>query len=338
MKAIQITKHGGPKVLVPADVPVPELNEDQLLINVKAAGINFADILSRQGLYADAPRPPFTPGYEIAGVVEKVGTNVTGFSEGDRVTAITNFGGYAEYAVSHPAFTFKLDNSVSFIYGAAIPINWITAYHSIFFTGIVNKGDRVLIHAAAGGTGIAAVRLLKSRGCVVFGTAGSENKLKFLKNIGVDYPINYREEDFSKAVKNVVGERGIDLIIDSIGGDYIRKGLKLLRANGRIVVMGFASFAGKSKVAISFRSLKKFMVSPFHLMGYSNAVYGVYISRIIKDRPDLCTKAFSKVVEMLNAGKISPTIDSMYSLENAADAHRLIENRKTIGKVILNNE
>jgi len=227
MKAVQITGHGAPGMLKLVDAPDPEPSDDQVLIKVEAAGINFADILSRQGLYADAPPPPFVPGYEVAGTIAGIGKDVRDLKEGDRVTALCGFGGYAEYAISVPLFTRKLADNVSFYSGAAVPVNWTTAYHSIYLTGPVNAGDRALVHAAAGATGIAAVKMLKASGCTVFGTAGSDRKVGFLKNIGVDYPINYREEDFVKAVKKAVGERALDLIIDSIGGVSIRKGLKL---------------------------------------------------------------------------------------------------------------
>jgi len=338
MKAIRITEHGSPETLRIMDMPVPEPSDDEVLIRVHAAGVNFAEILSRRGMYPDAPPLPFTPGYEVAGTVEKTGRNVTGLETGQRVAALTDFGGYAGYALAVPAFTAPLGDAVSFIYGAAVPVNWITAYHSIFHTGPVTAGDRALVHAAAGGVGIAAVQLLKAAGCVVFGTAGSAQKVKFLKNLGVDYPIHYRENDFMTAVNDIIGPRGLDLVIDSIGGDYIRKGVKLLRANGRLIVLGVASFVGKSRAAITWRYWRKFMISPYHLLGNSHGVYGVNVKCLIKQRPDLCERVFRTVMNMLNAGEIVPVIDSMYPLEGAAEAHARLESRKTIGKVILVNE
>lgn len=338
MKSVQITGHGAPEKLKLTDAPVPEITDDQVLIKVAAAGVNFADILARQGLYPEIPKLPFIPGYEVAGTIEKAGKNAQNLKQGQRVAAFTNYGGYAEYAVSVPRFTAALDPSVAFTDAAAVPVNWLTAHHSIFYTGPVQKGDRALVHAAAGGVGIAAVNLLKNAGYIVYGTAGSDEKLDFLKSIGVDFPINYRTSDFQQVIEKESGLNSLDLIIDSIGGDYVKKGLKLLRANGRLILIGAASFAGLSKIARIWKYMRTFKIGPFHLIGNSHGVYGVSITKLIKQRPDLAEAQFRKIISMLNAGEIKPKIDGAYPFEKAAGAHARIESRKSIGKVVLINE
>lgn len=340
MKAVQITGKGSAHTLKPVEIEKPKPTSGQILIKVEATGVNFADILARQGLYPDAPPMPFVPGYEVAGTIEECDSSVNDLKTGDRVVAFTNFGGYSEYAVSVPMFTRKISDDVTFESAAAIPVNWITAYHSIFNTGPVNPGDNALVHAAAGGTGMAAVHFLKQAGCTVFGTAGSPEKMDFLKQNGVDHPINYRGEYFSDAIQNVFdgrpeGSKGLDFILDSIGGDYLRDGLKLLRANGRLITMGFASFAGKSKIAIMLKMLRKFMINPINLLGHSTGVYGVYLAKIMKERPDLCSQAFDRIIAQLNEGSIRPVIDSTFPLSDAGKAHERIESRKSIGKVVL---
>ncbi|MFC1553829.1 zinc-binding alcohol dehydrogenase family protein [candidate division KSB1 bacterium] len=338
MRAIQIIKSGSPESLKIVELPIPEPREKEVLIKVFASGVNFADVLARQGLYPDSPDLPFVPGYETAGIVEKCGKNTDDFQPGDRVVGLTNFGGYAEYAVSPQIFTRKLDPSISFTAAASIPVNWITAYHCLFFTGPVNKDDKVLIHAAAGGVGSAVVQLLKNHGCYIIGTTGSNEKAEYLKDSGVDLVINYKEEDFADIVTKHFGRESIDIIIDSVGGDYYNKEWKLLRANGRIVSLGVASFSGRSKIYIMLFLLKKFRTNILKLLGNSQGVYGVNIRKIFVQRPDLAGAAFDEIMKLLKSGRINPVIDKVYALEDAYKAHRRLENGENTGKIILENK
>ncbi|MFC1564564.1 zinc-binding dehydrogenase [candidate division KSB1 bacterium] len=335
MKAVYITKTGSSEFLEVREAPVPEPAPDEILVKIHAAGVNFADILAAQGYYPDAPKTPFIPGYEVAGVVEKSGAEAGRFRTGQRVVGFTLFGGYAEYAVCKEFAVQEMDENLSFEESASIPVNWLTAYWSIYNTGLVFKGIRALVHAAAGGVGTAAVQLLKLEEAEIFGTAGSDEKLKFMRDLGVDHPVNYRNEDFQEAVEKIRGRKSLDLIIDSIGPDYLKKGLKLLRPNGRIVTMGVASISGKNKLSVLWTFLRHFKISPLHLIGNSQGVYGVGILKVAQEHPGLCMDALSKIMELFKEKKVRPVIDSTYPLEKASEAHARILSRKSIGKVVL---
>jgi NADPH:quinone reductase-like Zn-dependent oxidoreductase len=241
VRAVEIRRTGPPESLECGEIPLREAGEGEIRIRVHRAGVNFADVLARQGIYPDAPKPPFVPGYEVSGVVETAGQGVTGMRAGDRVAAFTRFGGYAEYAVADARFAVPLPPGFDFTTGAAVPVNFATAYHCLFHTGPLHPGDRVLIHAAAGGVGLAAVRMAKGAGAILFGTAGSGEKIDFLRRYGVDHPIDYHSQDFVEEVRKATGGEGVDVILDSIGGRMIGQDLRVLRPGGRIVSLGLTA-------------------------------------------------------------------------------------------------
>lgn len=338
MKAVQIVKTGPPESLKIVDIPAPEPGENELLIKVHVTGVNFADILCRQGLYPEAPPRPFVPGYEVAGTVEAKHDSVQGFKTSDRVIGLSNFGGYAEFAVCNANFVRPLNSSISFEEGAAVPVNWLTAYHCLYGTGLLEKDFKVLVHSAAGGVGIAALQLLKSAGCFIIGVAGTKEKKDFLKQFGVNLAINYRDEDFAGRVVKETGKRSLDIILDATGGKNFKKEWKLLRANGRIVSFGAASFSGKNKLAIFFKLTTQFKTNILRLMGNSHGVYGVNIRKIVEESPGLAGRSFDEVMKFIESHGIKPVIDSSYSLEKAGEAHKRLESGKSIGKIVLTND
>ncbi len=335
MKAIQIVKSGKPEDMQLIELPIPDPANDQILVRVHAAGVNFADILMVQGLYPDAPPKPFVPGYEVSGIVEKTGKDINNMKTGDRVVGFTHFGGYAEYALCGESAVRKIDESLSFIDAASLPVNWLTAYQSIFNTGPVTSGYTAVIHSTAGGVGIAAVQLLKQAGCNVIGTVGSDAKIDFVKSLGCDYVVNYRTENFVDAVNKITGKRNVDIILNSAGPDSVKIDLKLLRTNGRVVLIGAASFSGLNKLSLIWKYARQFKLGLFHLIGNSHGVYGVNMLSIMKDRIDLCENAYYEILKMISSGKVKPVIDSTFPLEKAADAHKRIISRQSIGKVVL---
>src|SRR6202044_2505975 len=237
MRAMVVRKYGAPEVFEAREVPDPQPKAGEALIRVKAIGINFADLLQRMGIYPGTPKPPFIPGLEVAGVVEKVaeggGKSAEGepLRPGEAVAAFTQFNAYAQW-VSVPARNaYRLPAGMPFDDAAAIPVNYLTAYHSMFTMGNLQPGDRVLIHGAAGGVGIAAVQLAKARGLVVFGTAGP-TKQEYLRKIGVDHAIDYEKNDF------------VEVVMDPIGGKCFSRSYKCLGVTGRLVVYGLSSAAG----------------------------------------------------------------------------------------------
>src|SRR5580700_10794011 len=231
MRAMVVRRYGPPEVFESQEVPDPQPKAGEVLIRVKAVGVNFADLLQRMGIYPGTPKPPFIPGFEIAGVVEKVADGgKPGAAEaeplrpGDAVTAFSNFNAYAGWAAVPAPMAYRLPAGMPFEDGAAIPVNYLTAYHSMFTMGNLQPGDRVLIHGAAGGVGIAAVQLAKARGLVVFGTAGP-TKQEYLRKIGVDHAIDYQKNDFVEVVRKFAPD-GIEMVMDPIGGKSFSRSYK----------------------------------------------------------------------------------------------------------------
>ena len=231
MKAVVLTGTGGPDVLKTRETPDPPVGPGDVRIAVKAAGINFADTVARIGLYPDAPKPPCVLGYEVAGEVESVGEAVDTHREGDQVIAGTRFGGQAELVTVPAAQALALPKRLSFEQGAAVPVNYGTAYAALVVMGGLGHGDRVLIHAAAGGVGIAATQIARNLGAEIFGTS-SPQKHEVIQAQGVAHPIDYRNRDFEVEVMRITGGEGVDVIIDALGPTSFRKDYRLLRSGG----------------------------------------------------------------------------------------------------------
>jgi NADPH:quinone reductase-like Zn-dependent oxidoreductase len=335
VKAVEIRRAGPPETLEAREVPLPQPGAGEVRIRVHRAGVNFADVLARQGIYPDAPKMPFVPGYEVSGIVDLAGPGVDGFRGGERVAAFTRFGGYAEWAVAKASFVVPLPAGIDFSVGAAVPVNFITAYHCLFHTGALFPGDRVLIHAAAGGVGLAAVQMAKGAGAVVFGTAGSAEKVAFLKVFGVDHPIDYQAEDFVEAVKNITDGEGVDVILDSIGGQMLARDLRLLRPGGRIVSLGMAAAMGKSRALMLRELMSAPRLQPVKLLESSRGFVGVNVLRLFEHRPALGSVLLNKVFDLAAAGKARPVIAREIPLGQASEAHRMLQERSTIGKVLL---
>ena len=239
MKAVVLTGTGGPEVLQVRELPDPAVGPGEVRIAVKAAGINFADTMARVGLYPDAPKPPCVLGYEVAGEVESVGEGVTSHKAGDRVVAGTRFGGQAELVTVPEAQALPLPERLSFEQGAAFPVNYGTAYAALVVMGGLSEGERVLIHAAAGGVGISATQIARNVGAEIFGTA-SPAKHDAIRAQGVEHAIDYRNQDFEAEVMRITGGEGVDLVIDALGPTSFRKDYRLLRPGGRLVMYGLS--------------------------------------------------------------------------------------------------
>jgi NADPH:quinone reductase-like Zn-dependent oxidoreductase len=342
MRAMVVRRYGPPEVFESREVSDPQPKPGEVVIRVKTVGINFADLLQRMGLYPGTPKPPFVPGLEIAGVVEKVAESgkqgeATSLKPGDAVAAFTHFNAYAQW-VSVPARNaYRLPAGMPFDDAAAIPVNYLTAYHSIFTMGNLQTGDRILIHGAAGGVGIAAVQLAKARGLVIFGTAGPA-KQEYLRKIGVDHAIDYEKSDFVEVVRKFAAD-GIEMVMDPIGGKSFARSAKCLGSTGRLVVYGFSAAAGpdgkKSLVrgAVALAQTPRF--HPLKMMSQNVAVIGVNLGRL-QSRGALVRAELDELFRMYGAGKIKPLVGKTFPLAEAAAAHRYIHDRKNVGKVILN--
>jgi NADPH:quinone reductase-like Zn-dependent oxidoreductase len=341
MRAMVVRRYGPPEVFEAKEVPDAQPKSGEVLIRVKAIGINFADLLQRMGIYPGTPKPPFVPGLEVAGVVEKVanlGKAADGASlkPGDAVAAFTRFNAYAEWVAVEASQAFRLPAGMPFDDAAAIPVNYLTAYHSMFAMGNLQPGDRILIHGAAGGVGIAAVQLARARGLVTFGTAGP-TKQEYLRKIGVDHPIDYAKSKFVDVVHKFAPD-GIEMVMDAIGGKCFADSERCLGPTGRLVVYGFSAAAGADGKKSWLRGARALAQTPrFHplkLMSQNHAVIGVNLGRM-GSRNGVLRTELEELYRMYTAGKIKPMIGKSYPLAEAAAAHQYIHDRKNIGKVIL---
>lgn len=341
MKAVVLTGHGGPEVLQVRERPDPPVGPGEVRIEVRAAGINFADTMARVGLYPDAPKPPCVLGYEVAGVVESVGDGVDSLSAGDRVIAGSRFGGQASMVTVPENQAFPLPERFSFEQGAAFPVNYTTAYVALVMMGGIRKGDRVLIHAAAGGVGISATQLARSREAEIFGTA-SASKHEAIKAQGVDHPIDYRTQDFEQEVRRITGGEGIDVVMDATGPTNFRKDYRLLRQGGKLIMYGaseLTSGQGRNIPGLA-RSLLRMPLATmpwWKSLSVMNENKGVFGLNMLTWQD---TEGLDRVLEPLSAELesgdfIDPVVAEAFPFERAGDAHMFIAERRNIGKVVL---
>jgi NADPH:quinone reductase-like Zn-dependent oxidoreductase len=341
MRAVVITKHGGPEVLQVEERPDPPVGPGEVRIAVRAAGINFADTLARTGLYPDSPKVPCVVGYEVAGEVESVGAGVESFEAGDRVLAGTRFNGQAELVTVRENMIYRLPPQLSFEEGAAVPVNYATAQAGLVVMGGLKPGERVLIHAAAGGVGISATQIARRIGAEVFGTA-SASKHDAIREQGVDHPIDYRTQDFAEEVRRLTGGEGIDVAFDALGPSSFRKDYKLLRQGGRLIMYGASEVqTGESRnLPAALRIVAK---SPFASMpwwkglGVMNENKGVFGLNMLSwwDAEGSLDRVIGPLIPALEAGELKPVVAATFPFDRAPDAHRFIAERRNVGKVVL---
>ena len=337
MRALVLTEHGAPEVLRVEERSDPAPGPGEVRVAVRAAGINFAELMARMGVYPDAPKPPCVLGYEVAGEVESVGDGVEGVSVGDRVISGCRFGGYAELVAVPADQVVPLPSDWSFEEGAALPVNYATAYAGLIRYGSVRDGERVLVHAAAGGVGIASTQIAKLAGAEIFGTA-SASKHDAIRGFGVDHPVDYRSESFVTAVRRIAGEeRPLDLVMDAIGGKSYRQSYSLLRAGGRLVCFGASSIVRGDRRSIP-SALTGLAQTPWfnalRLASASKAVIGLNVLTLWDAKASL-DELVSPLREWMDAGKIRPVVAEAFPLERGPEAHRFMAERRNVGKVVL---
>jgi NADPH:quinone reductase-like Zn-dependent oxidoreductase len=338
VRALVIPRHGGPDVLEVQERPDPEPGPGQVRVRVRAAGINYADLLARAGLYRDAPDVPCVVGYEIAGEVESLGDGVDSWSVGDRVMGGSRFNGQAELVATGAENLVPLPDDWSFEEGAALPVNYATAYAAVVRYGSLCEGERVLVQAAAGGVGIAITQIARLAGAgEVFGTA-SPGKHDRIRELGVDHPIDYRSDDVVKAVRRIAGrDEPLDLACDAIGGRSFKQSWSLVRPGGRLVLYGAASvMSGESSSRLN--ALKTLAGMPiFHpvgLMSNSKSVIGLNMLKLWDEHGSL-EEWVEPLRRWVDEGSLRPVVAEPFLLERAADAHRFIHERRNVGKVVL---
>ncbi|MCA9561932.1 MAG: zinc-binding dehydrogenase [Myxococcales bacterium] len=348
MKSVWITRYGKPEVLEVREAADPTPGEGEVRVRVYASGINFADISARVGLYPGAPPPPCVVGYEVAGVIDALGQGVDGLEEGQRVACLTRFGGYADSVCVPVNQVMPMPEAMTFSEGAALLVNYLTAYHNIFETGPLHPGAKVLVHGAAGGVGMAAVQLLKTVPDVeIFGTA-SASKHDALLEAGVQHRIDYRNQDYAAEIRRITGQEcPLDIVLDPLGGPDWKVGYNLLRPTGRLIAFGFANAitgTKKNMFKVILQALRIPSFAPFDvygkdrgLMETNRGVWGVDLGRLW-DEPGLLRREADDLFRLYDQGRIAPYVDSAFSFEDAAAAHQYIQDRKNIGKVILTTD
>lgn len=320
MKAIQFHEFGDIDVLRLDDIPVPEPKSGEVLIRVQATGVNFSDILQRKNQYIFTPPLPFIPGGEVAGTIERVGADVPSFSIGQRVVSFPQHGGYAEYAIAPAHLTAVLPDEVDFDLGAAIIIQGLTAFHMLKTLAQVKSGQTVLVNAAAGGVGTLAVQLAKILGAThVVATAGSPEKLEFVRSLGADSLVNYRESDWQEQVMRATGGKGVDVVLESVGGDTFHKSLECLASRGQLIIFG--------------RSSGSTVFDPVILLDRIRTVTGFSLYEFLEN--PLYTESLKTLFDYIKQGQLKVQIGGVFPLEQASKVHQLIESRSTQGKLIL---
>jgi NADPH:quinone reductase-like Zn-dependent oxidoreductase len=336
MRAIITTRNGNVDVLKVETRPDPKPAKGEVLIRVQAAGLNFADILARQGLYPDGPPKPCIMGYEVSGTVEAAGAEVPQGLLGKSVLALTRFGGQAELVAVPLAQAFEKPAQLSFEQCAAIPVNYLTAWALLVTMGGLKKDESVLIHNAGGGVGLAALDIARHIGAATYGTA-SAGKHEFLKARGLDQAIDYRKQDWLAVLMDLTGNRGVELVIDPLGGSSWKKSYRALRATGRMGVFGMST-ASANGIMGKLRALKALAQTPrFHplsLMNRNRGVFGLNLGHLWEEGEKI-SGWMDEIVRGINEGWIQPHVDRAFPFDQIAEAHRYIEARKNIGKVVL---
>lgn len=334
MRQAVISRHGSPDVFQMRELPDPSPQPDDVRIRVRAAGINFADVLARLGLYPDAPKPPMVVGYEVAGYVDGFGSAVTGFSDGDRVVALTRFGGYSDTVVVPAAQAFHFPDNLSDSEAAAVPVNYLTAALALYRMAALAPGETVLVHNAGGGVGIAATQLARLRRATVIGTA-SAMKHAALRSFGVEHAIDYG--GVADQVRRLTHGRGVDVILDPIGGRSFMSSYRMLAPLGRLVIFGLSAAAPSERRSL-WRAARAWIATPrfdpLSLMNRNRGIFGLHLGHLWSEGRQLAV-LMDMLISELKAGRLKPVVARTFPLERAADAHRFIQSRQNIGKVVL---
>jgi NADPH:quinone reductase-like Zn-dependent oxidoreductase len=337
MRAIEISKFGPPEVLTITDVPLPPIGDVDVRVKVKAIGLNFADVFARLGYYPAIPKPPFIPGLEFSGTVDAVGKSAKGFRKADRVLGFSRLNAYAEFVSVPAALLTHMPSRMSFNEAAALGVTYLTAYHGLVTLGQMKKGESLLLHAAAGGVGTAALQIAKHLGVRVYATVGSQSKIQTAREHGAAVVINYASQDFAEIVRQHSNGQGVDVILDSVGGKVFRKGWRLLRPMGRYVLYGFAAAAGPKrvpKIKALVESASFPLIYPPSIVSRNVTLSGFNLYFLF-DKVDYLQQTMRKLLGWHNKGVVRPVIGAVYPFEEIRDAHQFLQSRQSIGKVVV---
>jgi len=323
MRVVEIREPGGPDVLVAAERPTPVPGRGELLIKVAAAGVNRPDVLQRMGQYPPPPGASDIPGLEVAGVVDRVGAGVHGWEKGDRVCALVSGGGYAEYCTAPVPQCLPVPKGMDFIAAAAIPETFFTVWTNVFERGRLQAGESILVHGGSSGIGTTAIQLARAFGARVFATAGSARKCEACERLGAERAINYRDVDFVAAVREATDGKGVNLVLDIVGGEYVKRNIDALAVDGRLVQIGTLGGA-KAEINMIPVLQRRLTITGSTLRARGVAEKGA-IAAALRER----------VWPLLELRRVAPVIEATFPLERAAEAHRVMEGGGHIGKLVL---
>ena len=323
MRAIEIAKPGGPEVLTPAERALPQPKPHEILVKVAAAGVNRPDILQRMGLYAVPPDASDLPGLEIAGTVAAIGADVKMWKVGDPVCALTHGGGYAEYCVTPEVQALPVPKGLSMTEAASLPETFFTVYSNVFDRGALKAGEVFLVQGGSSGIGVTAIQVAAAMGHRVFATAGSDEKCAACVQLGAEKAFNYKTQDWAEELKAATDGKGVNVILDMVGGDYVPKELKSLAVDGRLVMIAFLG-GMKAEIDLSVVMSKRLQITGSTLR-----------PRTIEFKGEVAKSLRERVWPLIDAGKIKPVIYKTFPLAEAAEAHKLMETSQHIGKIVL---
>ena len=336
MKAYLLRRHGKPTVLQPTDVPVPDLTHEQVRVKIECIGLNYAEIMARKGFYGWAPQMPYTLGMEAYGTIEAIGDSVSARAIGDRVIIGTQYGCYAEKFVGHWQATAPAIKQFTPEENAAFFVNFSTAWVGLFEMAKLRAGESVLIQAAGGGVGTAAVQMAKALGCTVYGTVSNLEKEKLLQNLGIDHAINYLDDVFEDLVKKLTDGQGVDVVQEMVGGDVFKKSVRVLKPLGRIIVMGYASMNLKKWNPFSWYKTWQ-GIPKADLMDMSKRVYSMmafHLGYLLKDEV-IMDRVLQGLYEFVIKHNLRPVVGQTFSFDEIPKAHELMESRKSMGKIVI---
>lgn len=335
MQAYLLTSAGKPETLKIHDIAKPVPKDDEVLIKTEAIGINYAEILSRKGQYQWAPKKPYTPGMEAYGRVEAVGKNVKSPKVGDQVICGNQYGAYAEYFCTKSWLAFPAMPEFSTEENAALLVNFMTAWVALVKLGRLDKGEKILIQAGAGGVGSAAIKLAKAMGCEVYATAGSDEKVKVMEKLGADISINYQKSDFSSVLKDK-GVDSVDFVLELVGGEVFRKSIELLKPFGRLVVAGYASIPLKKWNPMTWWQTWK-DAPKAQIMDMAKKSIGIHATHIgyLTANEDVAKQVVKEMYDFVAKHKLKPLVGQTFIFDQMAEAHAFMESRKSVGKIIV---
>ena len=337
MKAAIVTRYGGPEVMEIQDVPLPRPAAGQVLVRVRAIGLNFADVFGRLGVYPNTPPPPFIPGLEFSGDVVAVAPDVSKFSGRERVMGYSRLGSHAEYVVLGSHYAAAVPPAMTYEDAAVFLATGMSAYHGIVRLGNLRKGEKLLVHAAAGGVGLACIQIAKNIGAEVFATAGTEEKLSLAGKYGADHLFNYRDTDFAAEITKITGGYGVDVVMDSVGGEVFKKSWQLLAQMGRYVLYGVSSVTGKGamnrlKAAAAFSMMRP--IFPPSLMSANRGILGFNLGTLT-GKESYFSDAAKEILRYFEEGFLKPVIGRVFPFEKIVEAHTFLQTRQSSGKVVV---